>query len=93
MSDQNFTCKTCCRKERLIVTDSNAIGLLPDIAEAGGVIALIPGLHMPVRSHADCPEVISLRLPCVDTWYYGWRRMGQGWLARPEDCGWYMSDP
>jgi hypothetical protein len=34
-----------CRKRQLII---NAIGFLPVIAEAGDVIALISGLHMPV---------------------------------------------
>lgn len=88
--DQNFTCKTCCRKERLIVTDSSAIGLLPDIAEAGGVIALIPGLTHVSRS---CPEVISLRLPCEDNMVLWMAKDGTRMACSPEDCGWYMSDP
>ncbi|UKZ90442.1 uncharacterized protein TrAFT101_005461 [Trichoderma asperellum] len=37
-----------CRNKQLITTESKAIGLLADIAEAGDVIALISGLHMPV---------------------------------------------
>jgi hypothetical protein len=36
------------RKRLICNTHSTAIGLLPDKAEAGNVIALISGLHMPV---------------------------------------------
>ncbi|KAL6888021.1 heterokaryon incompatibility domain-containing protein [Trichoderma evansii] len=37
-----------CRRKRLIITESKALGLLPDIVATGDVIALISGLHMPV---------------------------------------------
>lgn len=43
-----FKAMANCRRKRLIITESKAIGLLPDIAEAGDIIALISGLHMPV---------------------------------------------
>lgn len=37
-----------CQRKRLIVTGDNVLGLAPDVVEAGDVVALIAGLHMPV---------------------------------------------
>lgn len=44
----HFKVMANCRRRRFIITESHAIGPLPDIAEAGDVIAPISGLHVPV---------------------------------------------
>ncbi|KAH0530180.1 hypothetical protein TsFJ059_004840 [Trichoderma semiorbis] len=39
---------TTCQRKRFITTENREIGLVPDIVQAGDIVALISGLHMPV---------------------------------------------
>lgn len=81
----NFKAMANCRRKRFIVTESKRNRAPSGYSKSWRRYCAHLGLTHACRCEADCPGAIS-----IYAWFINdWRKMGQGWPARPENYGWH----